>query len=280
MALKGNLQDFSATQLLHLINLARKTGTLIVEAPQQEQARLCFKEGKLVYASLNGQDDRLVGILQRAGKISEELARTIRARSDIKDDRELGLLLINAGYVTQKDILESVRTHVLDIAYKLFTWPEGVFRFEPNVLPIEGRVTVSIDLENIIMEGSRRLKEWERLQEEIPNLDMALRFTDRPDARLRSIQLTVDEWRVVSFINPRNTIRQIAQYNNMSDFQIRRIVYGLLQAGLVELVPPEGVEVQPPPGAPRAPTVVPPAQRRPAVKRSIVQRLIDRIREL
>ncbi|MDW8067546.1 MAG: DUF4388 domain-containing protein [Anaerolineae bacterium] len=278
MALKGNLQDFSATQLLHLINLARKTGTLAVEAPQ-DQARLFFREGKLIYARMDGQDDRLVSILQRAGKISEELARTIRARADIKDDRELGILLANAGYVTQQDILESVRNYVLDVVYKFFTWPEGTFRFEPNLLPVEGRITVSIDLENVIMEGSRRLKEWERLQEELPNLDMALRFTDRPDARLRTINLTVEEWRVVSFINPRNTIRQIAQYNHMSDFQIRRIVYGLLQAGLVELVPPEGVEMKPPPGVP-APPVVPPTQRRPAVKRSIIQRLIDRIREL
>ena len=189
------------------------------------------------------------------------------------------MLLSNAGYVTQKDILDSVRNYVLEVVYKLFTWPEGTFRFEPNVLPVEGRITVSIDLENVIMEGSRRLREWERLQEELPNLDMALRFTDRPDARLRTINLTVEEWRVVSFINPRNTIRQIAQYNHMSDFQIRRIVYGLLQAGLVELVPPEGAEVKPPPGVP-APVGVPPMQRRPAVKRSIVQRLIDRIREL
>ncbi len=278
MALKGNLQDFSATQLLHLINLARKTGTLAVETPQ-DQARFCFREGKLIYASLDGQDDRLVSILQRAGKITEELARTIRARSDIKDDRELGVLLSNAGYVTQKDIVDSVRNYVLEVVYKLFTWPEGTFRFEPNVLPVERRITVSIDLENVIMEGSRRLREWERLQEELPNLDMALRFTDRPDARLRTINLTVEEWRVVSFINPRNTIRQIAQYNHMSDFQIRRIVYGLLQAGLVELVPPEGMEVKPPAGVP-APVGIPPMQRRPAVKRSIVQRLIDRIREL
>lgn len=278
MALKGNLQDFSATQLLHLINLARKTGTLVVET-SQDQARLYFREGKLIYASMDGQEDRLVAVLQRAGKISEELARTIRARSDIKDDRELGVLLSNAGYVTQKDILESVRAHVLEIVYKLFAWPEGTFRFEPNILPVEGRVTVSVDLENVIMEGTRRLKEWERLQEELPNLDMALRFTDRPDARLRTINLTVEEWRVVSFINPRNTIRQIAQYNHMSDFQIRRIVYGLLQAGLVELVTPEGVEVRPPSGI-AAPPTLPPAPRRPAVKRSIVQKLIDRIREL
>jgi hypothetical protein len=32
MALKGNLRDFSTTQLLNLISLARKTGTLTMEA--------------------------------------------------------------------------------------------------------------------------------------------------------------------------------------------------------------------------------------------------------
>ena len=83
---------------------------------------------------------------------------------------------------------------------------------------------------------------------------------------------------MVSFINPRNTIRQIAQYNNMSDFQVRKIVYGLLQAGLVELVQPEGVTVPAKPGAPAQ--AAPLTTRRPAVKRSVVLRLIDRIRKL
>lgn len=278
MALKGNLRDFSTTQLFNLINLARKTGTLTIET-KQAQARLCFKGGKLIYATLDGQDDRLATILLRAGKVTEETARTIRAQSDIKNDKELAALLINAGYVTQEDIIQSVRNHHLDTVYKLFTWAEGAFRFEPTLLPVEDRITLPIDLENIIMEGSRRLKESERLQEELPDLNMALQFTDRPDARMRTINLTVEEWRVVSFINPRNTIRQIAQYNNMSDFQIRRIVYGLLQAGLVQLVRPEGLveERRPTPSArPEAPLVA----RKPAVKRNVVQRLIDRIREL
>ncbi len=278
MALKGNLRDFSATQLLNLINLARKTGTLTIEA-QDTRVRMCFKEGKLIYAASDGQDTRLANILLRSGKISDELARTIRARSDIKDDRELGGLLTSAGYVTQQDIVESIRQHTLDTVYRLFTWAEGAFRFESTLQPVQGRVTVPIDLENVIMEGSRRMKEWERLQEELPNLNVALKFTDRPDARLRTINLTVEEWRVVSFINPRNTILQIAQYNNMSEFQIRRIVYGLLQAGLVQVVRPEGVAPSPP-EKPGAPPSAPPAQQRPTVKRSIVQRLINRIREL
>lgn len=275
MALKGNLRDFSTTQLLNLVNLARKTGTLTIES-KGVTVQVCFKEGKLIYATTGVHDGHLSQILLRANKLTEEQARLIRERADTRDDKTLAVMLMQAGYVTQNDIVKSVRDYTLDIVYRLFGWSEGVFRFEPTLAPAEERITVPIDLENVIMEGSRRLKEFERLQEELPNLDMALRFTDRPDARLRNIQLSVEEWRVISFINPRNSIRQIAQSNNMSDFQIRKIVYGMLQAGLVELVQPEGAPKPPPrPGepAPRLPAA-------PAVKRSVVTRLIDRIKQL
>jgi hypothetical protein len=270
MALKGNLRDFSTTQLLNLINLAHKTGTLTI-GTRDGQARLCFREGKLIYATLNGQADHLAAMLQRAGKITEEQARTIQAQAGAKSDKELGLLLINAGYVNQNDIVVSVRTHILNNVYPLFTCSEGTFDFESNVLPSGDRITIPIDLENVIMEGSRRLQESEQLQEILPNLDVALRFAERPGARLRDISLSVEEWRVVSFINPRNTVRQIAQHNNMSDFDIRKIVYGLLQAGLVELVRPEGVAVSASSGAPGK---VPVAVRQSAVKRGVVERLI------
>jgi hypothetical protein len=279
MALKGNLRDFSTTQLLNLINLARKTGTLTIQS-NGEVARMSFREGKLIYAH-KGEDDQnhLAAVLQSSGKLSEEQARIIQTRAQGKSDKQLGHLLIQAGYVTQSDIIQSVRQYVLDVVYRLFTWAEGLFRFDANQLPSSGQITIPIDLESVIMEGSRRLKEWEILQEELPDLDVSLRFTDRPDARLRNINLTVEEWRVVSFVNPRNTIRQIARANNLSDFEIRRIVYGMLQAGLVEVVQPRKRAPAPSvrQGRGGRQTV---EQQSPAVKRSVVVRLIERIRGL
>lgn len=269
MALKGNLRDFTITQLLNLINLARKTGTLIVEGPS-ETAYVSFRDGKLAYAQLGRDDNSLSTILYRASKITAAQHRTLKDRAANMSDKELGLLLINANYITQQDILNSLQTHFVSIVQRLFTWVEGFFRFENNLLPPEDKIITRLALENLIIEGSRQMREWEQLQDEIPSLDMALKFADRPGA-MRNVNLSVEEWRVVSYINPKNTIRQIARATQMNDLEIRRIVYGLLQAGLVEIVRPAG-QVQ------QVRSSVPGANQ--DEQKSLVNRLISRIRQL
>ena len=271
MALKGNLRDFSTTQLLNLINLAKKTGTLVIEGPGQG-ARMAFHGGKLIYAQMGIEDGNLATILCKAGKLNEEQAKALKARVATASDKELGLMLINAGYVSQSDILTSIRNYMLDIVYRLFTWVEGMFRFEPALMPGEDRITIPIDLENVIMEGSRRMREWEQLTDEIPSLDMALKFTEHPNANIKNMNLNVEEWRVVSYINPKNSIRQIAATTKMNELEIRRIIYSLLQAGLVELVRPVG--------APLQPKRLPIPQANKEEQTSLVNRLIRKIRSL
>ena len=101
---------------------------------------------------------------------------------------------------------------------------------------------------------------------------MALDFVERPGANIRDVNLNVEEWKVVSYVNPKNTITQIAKANVMSELEIRRVVYGLLQAGLVEIVRPDGMPL--------------PAQVKQIKpidieqKESLVNRLIQRIRSL
>ncbi len=272
MALKGNLRDFTITQLLNLINLARKTGTLIVEGPT-ETAWISFRDGKLAYAQMRHEDNSLASILHRANKFSAAQYRVVKNRAGNMNDKELGLLLINAGYVDKQEILTSVQTYFLDVVQRLFTWVEGLFRFENGILPPGDKIIVNVDLENLIIEGSRRFREWEQLQDEIPNLEMALKFTDRPGANLRDLNLSVEEWKVISFINPKNSMRQISRATKMNDLGIRRVVYGLLQAGLVEIVWPDGVP-KPVPKRPSLPVEDKEGQI------SLVNRIIQRIRAL
>lgn len=279
MALQGNLRDFSITQLLNLVHLARKTGALTLQKDPVTTS-LFFREGKLVYTTSTDHDGHLVGMLARANKLTAEQARVISSRSSGHSDKKLAMMLINAGTVTQKDIINSIRQDFLEIVYRLFTWSEGRFIFEPNRLADEDAITISIDLENVILEGSRHIKEWEHLQDELPDLDVALKFTDSPQSQLRNINLSVDEWRMISYISPRNSIRRIAQRIGMDDFRIRKITYGLLEAGLVEIVEPEREPVRPAPSKAAEKAAEKAVLHAPAVKRSVIHRLIDRIKRL
>lgn len=240
MALKGNLRDFSVTQLLNLINLAQKSGSLKVQGTNGAVS-VFFNGGKLAYAQAGKQDNSLVGILHQSDKLSLAQYRAIKARAGTISDKELGLLLINANYITRHDIILSLQNHFIGILEQLFTWVDGFFQFENDAIPPTDKVTVRVSLENIIIEGTRRMREWEHLQDEIPSLDMALKFADRPGANIRNVNLSVDEWQVVSYINPKNTMHQIAKATKLNDLEFRRIVFSLLQAGLVEIIRPNGV---------------------------------------
>ncbi len=211
-------------------------------------------------------------------------------------DKELGLLLINSNYISQQEILSSLQAYYLSMVNRLFTWSEGLFHFDSELLPPKDRITVRISLENIIIDGTRRMREWEQLQGEIPSLEMALKFSQRQGVNLRNLSLSADEWKVISFINPKNTIHQIAKATNKNDLEIRRIVYSFIQAGLVELVRPEGVPVikpvqtvQPVQSSQTIQTDQPGTQIQPRIApiqgsktefKSLINRIISRIRSI
>jgi len=275
MALQGNLRDFSTTQLLNLVSLARKTGAMILNT-SADSATLFFREGKLIHASTDKRTGRLIDMLKEANKLTDEQVGAIARQTKQLTDKALGIDLIRGGIVSQQDIIQSIKEFMLDVVYSLFSWTDGQFNFNQGALPSNDHITVPLNLDNVILEGSRRIQENERLLDELPNLGVvALKITDKP---LRDVKLTPDDWRVISHIHPRNTIEQIAQANSMDEFQIRKIVYGMLQAGLVELIKPEGAQTQK--------KFMTRAEKKragretPAMKRSVVERLITRIKRI
>ena len=233
MALKGNLRDFSIIQLLNLVNLAKKTGALHIEGPG-EKSKVVFRQGNLAYAELELDDNNLASVLRKSQIITKSQYNTIKKNASHMSDKELGLILINAGYITQADVIESLQNYYSGVLNQLFTWAEGEFEFESNYPVPSDKIPVKVKLENIIIEGTRNLQKWEKLHDEIPNLDIALRFTDGSGVNLKSVNLSVEEWKVASYINPKNTLSQIATATSKSDLEIRKIAYSLLQAGLVE----------------------------------------------
>jgi len=244
MAIKGNLHDFTLTQLLNLITMAQKSGTLVVER-SNEAVEVFFTDGKLAYADTEQDDNSLAGILHKTQLLSPAQYQGIKSNVNGMSDKELGLLLINANYFSQQDIIQSLQTHFVDVVNRLFTWMEGFFRFESDIAPPDDKITVKVNLENLILEGSRQIKELEYLEDEIPTLDIGVKFVDRPGANVGNLSLTSEEWQVIPYIDPKNSLKKIALVTGMTDLEIRQVVYSLVQAGVVEMVRPEKPEGTP-----------------------------------
>jgi hypothetical protein len=271
MALKGNLRDFSITQLLNLINLAKKSGALYIEG-SSDIAQVFFRDGKMTYAQIGQQEKDLLHLMIDAKKISNVQYNLLIARTKNYNDKETGLFLVNSGYVSQGETFQVLEDYLSSIMRTLFTWTDGYFHFEQSELPPEDKIPARLSLESLIVEGAHKTQELEDLRAEIPSLEMALKFVDRPGIDIHRVKLNSDEWRVISFVNPKNTIQQIAVATKMDNLEIRKNVYALLQAGLVEIIRPDGAPVA------LNGKVIPQMDHK--EQKSLVNRLIERIRSI
>lgn len=288
MPLQGNIRDFSTTQLLNLVNLSKRTGLLTIfeglqtneldamKQPKQiagpERARMAFHQGRLIYAAAANQDGSLVAVLNKAGKLNAEQARQLRERMGSLGDKGLAMRLIGAKYVTQGDILTAVKQNILDVVYNLMSLPDGPFRFDESVPTNQDVILVPIELEPVIIEGGRRIKESGELDKIVGSLDISLKFAENAKQKFKGVDLTVDEWKIVPYVDPKNTLRQIMKVVNLSELQIKRIVYSLNQAGLIEIISSSKPALVNRPNRPQKPQAAP--------ERRVVLSIIEKLKSM
>ncbi len=238
MALVGNLRDFSLADFLYLVDRGYRTGRLTLKRAD-DAASLYFEKGKLIYATQYSRQERLGEMLVRMGRITEEQRdHALELQKGPYTGKPLGTILVELGYISEEELLHHVRTQIEDTVYRLFTWPDGEFRFDAGVLvaPEDVMLNVSLGVENLIMEGVRRIDEWTRIRDRIPSTGLAVKFVDQPSERAKGVNLTPDEWRVFARINGKDSIRTISERTGLGEFEVCRIIYGFMSAGLVELV--------------------------------------------
>jgi len=122
----------------------------------------------------------------------------------------------------------------LEAVYTFFTISSGPFHFHDDMQIDEPTITVSNEV--IIMEGIMRQDAWQEQDEEesIPSLLMVPRLVPNPATGSSDINLQAEEWRVLTMVNGKNTVGQIAQRSGLGETRTREIIAELLSSGLIE----------------------------------------------
>ena len=231
--LRGDISAFRLPEVLTFLSTARKTGTLTV-AHDGVEAYLFFDDGSLVYAGSNQEHFRLGAILLRRKKISRGQSDRIDALM-VGEGGRFGEHAIQQGVLTETQLRDFLKVQVSEIVYDCFVWDGGTFSFTQDGTHIpQHAVTISVDLANLIMEGARRIEEWEQCVKLLPDKTVVFRVVVTP--RDEKITLTADEWRILFLINGQRTLENLCQDSDFDPFDVYRVVYGLYANKLIEVV--------------------------------------------
>ena len=202
--------------------------------------RVLFKNGRVVGANIKSNPHRIGDLLVKKGRVSEgDITRALKLQRDAGGQRRLGDFLIDFGAITAKELEREVREQVETVIFELLSWREGFFKFEDGPTPEHEGSIVSISTESLLMEGARRIDEWSRIADRVPSLACVPVLAPVTGEDAPRMDLLPNEWEVLAMIDGAKDLRQIAESLVRSDFDVAKIVYGLVSTGVVELrVPP------------------------------------------
>lgn len=140
-----------------------------------------------------------------------------------------GSIYLKNGQIVHADLGEQSGEEAV---FALAIWNSGDFLFTPG--DEAPRQTITKSNTNLLMEAARRIDEWRVLSKKIPSIEMVPYLHPR-SGRHEQITLNPQEWLLITHIDGKRSISEIARGINLSSFDVAKVLYGLITAELVAL---------------------------------------------
>jgi len=232
MALSGNLKTMLPGDLLQWLSLGQKTGTLVVSNKRVEK-KIFFRNGRVISSASNDPREYLGQFLMSHGYLTEpELKKAMEVQQQSRIF--LGKILVMIDVISEVDLQRFMRLKAEEEIYDVFLWNDGDFYFVDDELPQMEMIPLQVDVTGIIMEGTRRVDEWMRIRETIPNeAVIPVQISEVDYAELEEV-----EEPIVRAIDGKRTIAEIVLESRSSAFTVSSTVCALVRHGHAKLVDP------------------------------------------
>lgn len=218
--------------ILQFLGLGRKTGVLQLESGIQRKS-LYFENGRAVYCS-SGNAKEYLGqhLLARTALTEADIERAFAAQR--ASGRKLGEILVESGLISAPQLDAVLRHKIEDSMYELFTWTTGRFDFEAGVMPsAEMPVRLSLDWQDLVMEGARRSDEAERLRAIIPGPHV--RFKAHPGDWPPGFPANPGDKKLVALVQEGLSVAEICPRFHSSDLDILARLKAMVDSGILSV---------------------------------------------
>lgn len=231
--LQGNIEKFTLAEIFQLIAAGRKSGTLGIQR-DDSIVMIYFDRGEIIYGYGPRQTFHLGQLLKERGKLdAKQLDEAVQTQARTDNSRRLGEILIEKRFIDRADLQSVVQEQVSELLYSLLAWQTGSFKFYENQYPTDEEITVRLSVENVILEGLRRLDEANWIAETLPNLDTVYTLSAAQGGRNRAVTLEANEWNTMALIDGHRTLNQVCATSQITREETLRVLAKLKLAGII-----------------------------------------------
>lgn len=234
--LQGSIEKFTLPEIFQLIAASRKSGTLGIQH-NETIVMIYFKDGDIIYGYGPRQTFHLGQLLKDRGKLSgEQLEEAVQIQAKTENTRRLGEILTSRRFIDRADLELVVREQIEQLLYSLLAWDSGSFKFYENQFPTDEEITLRLSVENVILEGLRRLDEMNMIREALPDFETVYTISAAQKDRPRSVKLEAEEWNLMALVNGNRSINELVAASSMPEDVCLRTMAKLKLAGIVTSV--------------------------------------------
>jgi hypothetical protein len=231
--LQGNIERFTLPEVFQLIAAGRKSGTLGIQK-DQSIVMVYFKEGNITYGYGPRETFHLGQLLKERGALTaQQLEEAVNIQAKTENSKRLGEILISRGFIDRADLESVVKEQVEHLLHSLLSWQSGSFKFYENQFPTDEEITVTLSVENVILEGLRRVDEMNMVKETLPDLDAVYTISASQGGRTRAVALQAEEWNIMALVDGRRTINEICKVSPLGREETLKKLAQLKLAGLI-----------------------------------------------
>ncbi|MCW5830351.1 MAG: response regulator [Deltaproteobacteria bacterium] len=167
----------------------------------------------------------------------------------IEIGRKTGLILLTSGdksgvmYVQNGRVIDSICGNLRGAraVYRLLTWNDGAFKIDFK--PVYRQETIELSTQALIMEGMRRLDEFERLAEQLPPLDSVLVIDPQELLQQYPEGFPSKAGEIIQLFNGKRTILEVADECGLDDLPALNIMSKFYFQGLLKELRTESANV-------------------------------------
>ncbi|WNG38748.1 DUF4388 domain-containing protein [Archangium violaceum] len=226
VVLSGDAAGFPVSDLIAFLSQARWSGVVRVHAPGGERS-VILREGEVRGATSDVAADRLGEVLVRLGYLDRpQLEAVLREHPPSK----IGRALVERGLLQAHDLFKCVTHQVSEIFHAIVLCREGSFFLVDQ--PVEDKLGHNIQLstQSLLMDSIRKIDELAHFRKRIPHSRLYVLKKGMTNAKLEP-----DEDKVLALVDGRRTLLDLGQAARLSEFDVTKVVYGLLEGGFVQL---------------------------------------------